>query len=147
MGIITFNEEAPAKETVHFTFGNSDFDLAPGKEYDTDDVGVLSAASVHPWLAVEVTEPPPAPGQEPDMTDPHVNPLADHLSELASDETKEAAAEAEAQQKAWNAGLEEVPTDTPEPVAAASPVASSVVSDSTPSSTSGGKVASTEVGS
>jgi hypothetical protein len=131
MSKITFTADAPVKDSVRFTFGNSEFTLDPGKEYETDDAVTLQSASVHPWLDVTFTAPEDAPVVELDQSDPHVNPTVDHLSAQADPAVKEAAAEADAAQQAVNqSGVEghetveqapDAPAPTPAPVPAAAP--------------------------
>lgn len=119
MGTITFSPEAPANEAVHFAFGNFDFDLAPGKSFETDEPELLRGAEASSWLSVKIEAPAATEVVEPDLTDPHVNPAADHLSEWASQEAKSAAAKAEEAIQAENEGVQPeqpvdvTPTDTP----------------------------------
>lgn len=100
MATITLSDLAP-KEEIHFVFGDADFTLGgKNSSYETDSPQVVSNAAAHEWLAVSVPEgtSDPRPEDDPnyDPTDPHDNPSADHLSQMASPESIEAAAANEA---------------------------------------------------
>lgn len=52
MGKIRASDKAPATD-LNFVLGNSDFELAQGATYETDDPATISSARSHPWLVVE----------------------------------------------------------------------------------------------
>jgi hypothetical protein len=110
-GTVTLSPEAPADETVRFSFGNVEFSLDPGKPYETDDPDVLRGAQAHPWCEVTLDPVPVEEADVPDPNDPHNNPEVDHLSEWATPEAVAAAAANEAAIKAANGVEDTEPAD------------------------------------
>lgn len=97
MATISFTDEAPKFDgSAHFVFGNAEFDLEAGASFETEDPTIVSCAYTHPWLKVEVPVVDVKAASDWDENDPHDNPSIDHLSSLASPESKAAADAAEA---------------------------------------------------
>lgn len=119
MAKIFLNEVAP-DEAVHFTLANDEFDLggkSDAQSYETDDLLVVAAAEVHPWLRVEREE-----GFQFESVDTGVlRPEDDALSAVNSvafdpeeiRKVEEAKAGAVVDRTALNAGLEQTePVET-----------------------------------
>lgn len=131
MATITLSDKAPKDAgVISFNFAEDEFQLEGTESHESEDPGLISNARVHPWLDVEVPVVANEVADDYDPNDPHDNPRADHLSPLATQEVKDAAAANEAAIMA-EAFPERVVEE--EPVAA--PVASTF---STPSFTSVG---------
>lgn len=144
MATISFSDKAPPVDgKVHFSFGQSEFDLEAGGSVEVSDASVATAAAAHPWLTVkfdEVQSEAKTPQELADAaaasTDPHVNPAADHLSAEATQEVKDAAVANDAAVRAATADApvepaEEAPatsqlTFDPAPPAGASPIEETV---------------------
>lgn len=74
MAKITASDSYPARESVHFSFAEGEFDLdGKTKSYSTDDAALLRAAEAHPWLEVAGDDAPyitsPAEESQPDAAD------------------------------------------------------------------------------
>ena len=134
MATITFSEVGKLateaeKSAVRFLFAHSPFELERNGSVDTDDPEVVAGAAAHPWLQVETKVASDAKTAEEQAaevaasTDPHVNPKADHLSDVADPEVvAKADANAQAVREA-NAAVEPAVASpvVPEPAPAPAP--------------------------
>lgn len=141
MAKISFSDLAKTIEgEVHFTLGNTGFDLSPGQTIDTVDEGIIAAATGHPLLKVEAEAGDVAKylaeeaARLSTSVNPHENPRADHLSAVADPEVVKAAQEHAEHVRRVAAGLpdeapaEEETTPAPDPL----PVAPAPAPDNPP---------------
>jgi hypothetical protein len=100
MATIVPSDQAPA-EAVHFTFGTAEFDLGGRtKTYKTDDPEVISNASAHPWLTVQVEEVPIIQGAYVEQIAPKDDPFTLEGGINANDpKLAQAAEEAKAEER------------------------------------------------
>lgn len=86
MATISLNTDAAPTEVgeVTFSFGGTSFRLAPGNSIEITDQDVVKDAQQHPWLTVALPPVDPTNVPQVDLSDPHQNPSADHLSSAAS---------------------------------------------------------------
>lgn len=75
MAKIVLSDAAPS-ESVHFSFAAVEFDLSGKKSYKTDDLEVISNATAHPWLSVELDEGVSVDPEYVDQIDPKDDPLS-----------------------------------------------------------------------
>lgn len=145
MATISFSDSAPddVKDSVHFTFGATEFDLKPGSSREESDPAVIASAEAHPWLKVEdktstETKTPEQVAEEvANSDDPHVNPAADHLSDRASEEVVEAARQRNAEITGIPVEDAESPAEEPAPKPA--PVAPPVAVPARPNQAEGAR--------
>lgn len=119
------NAEAP-KDSVHYSFGSGEFDLAPGDKFETASTGLVAEALSHPWLDVEYDDADlPVATYVPSNVDPTKDPLSASNPATAASTDPAAAKAFEAEKLAAfedvNAGI----TSNPEITGVTVPVAPS----------------------
>jgi hypothetical protein len=75
MAKIVLSDAAPS-ESIHFSFSAVEFDLKGKQTYKTDDLEVITNATVHPWLDVTPDEGLTSEPQYVDQIDPKDDPLS-----------------------------------------------------------------------
>lgn len=76
MAQITPDTEFAPDESVHYSFPDGEFDLAPGETHETSDSGLIDSAAGHPWLNVEVEAEAVVARYRATQVDPENDPLS-----------------------------------------------------------------------
>ncbi len=92
MAKIVHSDAAPPG-TVHYTFGNVDFDLSGRRSHETDDEVVIANAEAHPWLTVKYPEPEAVAGAFTVQLSPE-NDILSRVNDTSNDPDAARAAEA-----------------------------------------------------